>query len=114
MSDEGTPWRVFAAEAQARFAAAGWHVQTADGQNVAALDAALEAAKAETERPSIIVMRTTIGYGSPAVAGKSKAHGAPLGSKKRPPGSNVSRLKSVCSSPHTMLASAACSALSGR
>ncbi|MEZ4216246.1 MAG: transketolase [Myxococcota bacterium] len=63
----------------ARFAAAGWHVQTADGQNVAALDAALEAAKAETERPSIIVMRTTIGYGSPAVAGKSKAHGAPLG-----------------------------------
>ena len=68
----------------ARFGAAGWHVQTADGQNLAALDAAIEAAKADTERPSIIVMHTTIGYGSPGVAGKSKAHGAPLGPDEGP------------------------------
>ncbi len=65
----------------ARYAACGWHVQhVKDGDaDLAALDQAIAAAKAETERPSIIVIRTTIGFGSPKKAGKSSAHGSPLG-----------------------------------
>jgi len=63
-----------------RFKAMGWHVLTVmDGNDVAAVFAALEAAKAETEMPSIIVMRTHIAYGSPNKQGSSDAHGAPLG-----------------------------------
>ena len=65
----------------ARYAACGWHVQhVADGNaDLAAIDAAIAAAKAETARPSIIVIRTTIGFGSPKKAGTSSAHGSPLG-----------------------------------
>lgn len=65
----------------ARYAACGWHVQhVSDGdRDVAALDAALTAAKAETARPSLIVIRTTIGFGSPKKAGTASAHGSPLG-----------------------------------
>jgi transketolase len=65
----------------ARFAACGWHVQhVADGNtDLAAIDAAIAAAKAETARPSIIVIKTTIGFGSPKKAGSSAAHGSPLG-----------------------------------
>ncbi len=61
-----------------RFEAQGWHVQSIDGEDVAGLDAALAAARAETARPSLVCTRTVIGRGS-AVAGMSKAHGAPLG-----------------------------------
>ncbi|HVS19752.1 MAG TPA: transketolase, partial [Planctomycetota bacterium] len=65
----------------ARFAACGWHVQTvAHGdRDLAALERALAAARDESARPSLIVVRTTIGFGSPAKAGSSDAHGAPLG-----------------------------------
>ena len=65
----------------ARHRALGWHVQTvADGDHdLDALDAAIGAAAAETDRPSLIVVNTTIGYGAPTKAGKSAAHGAPLG-----------------------------------
>ncbi len=65
----------------ARYAACGWHVQhVADGdRDLAALDRAIAAAKAETDRPSIIVVKTTIGFGSPKKAGTSSAHGSPLG-----------------------------------
>ena len=65
----------------ARYAACGWHVQWVEhgDSDLASLDAALAAARAETERPSIIVVRTTIGYGSPKKAGTSAAHGSPLG-----------------------------------
>jgi len=64
----------------ARYAAYGWHVQhVGDGDtDIAAIDAAITAAKAETGRPSIIIIRTTIGYASPK-AGTSAAHGSPLG-----------------------------------
>ncbi|HEY4243587.1 MAG TPA: transketolase [Kofleriaceae bacterium] len=64
-----------------RFEAYGWHVQTVDhgDTDLAALDAAIVAAKAETRRPSIVIVHTTIGYGSPKKAGKSAAHGSPLG-----------------------------------
>jgi transketolase len=69
----------FSEDVEGRFAAQRWHVQSVDGEDVGALDAALEAARAETERPSLILTRTVIGRGSPGVAGKSAAHGAPLG-----------------------------------
>lgn len=63
-----------------RFEAYGWHVLTVeDGNDLAAIGKALEAARAETERPTFIVLKTTIAYGSPGKAGTAAAHGAPLG-----------------------------------
>jgi transketolase len=65
----------------ARYAAYGWqvlHVEKGD-TDLAAIDRAIDAAEAETARPSIIVVRTTIGYGSPKKQGTSEAHGSPLG-----------------------------------
>jgi transketolase len=68
-------------DALMRFEAYHWHVQrVADGNDLAAIEAAIEAAKAETARPSIIAVRTIIGYGSPK-AGSNKAHGEPLGAE---------------------------------
>ena len=62
-----------------RFKAYHWHVQrVADGNDLKALESALETAKAETGRPSLIAVRTVIGYGSPK-AGSNKAHGEALG-----------------------------------
>jgi transketolase len=62
-----------------RFEAYGWHAQrVADGEDVAAITAALEAARQDV-RPSIIAVRTIIGFGSPNKAGSSKTHGSPLG-----------------------------------
>jgi transketolase len=62
-----------------RFEAYHWHVQKVeDGNNLVAIEAAIEAAKAETERPSFIAVRTVIGYGSPK-AGTNKVHGEALG-----------------------------------
>jgi transketolase len=64
----------------ARYAAYGWHVQHVDGgENVTGILAAIEAAKAETTRPSIIVLRTIIGYPAPTKMNTGKAHGAALG-----------------------------------
>ena len=63
----------------ARFDAYGWHTQRVDdGNDLEAIEAAIEAARAD-ERPSLIAVRTVIGYGSPNKAGSQKAHGAPLG-----------------------------------
>ncbi len=62
-----------------RFEAYHWHVQrVADGNDLAGIEAAIEAAKAETGRPSLIAVRTVIGYGSPK-AGTNKVHGEALG-----------------------------------
>ena len=67
-------------DAGQRFEAYGWHVQhVADVNDLAALDAAVVAAKAETERPSLIIVKSIIGFGSPNRADSSKAHGEPLG-----------------------------------
>jgi transketolase len=66
-------------DALERFEAYHWHVQrVADGNDLVAIEAAIEAAKAETGRPSIIAVRTIIGYGSPK-AGTNKVHGEALG-----------------------------------
>ena len=69
----------FSEDVHKRFEAHGWHVQEADGTDYEGVGAALTAARGETERPSVIITHTTIGFGSPGVAGKSKAHGSPLG-----------------------------------
>jgi len=63
----------------ARFEACGWHVQRCDGHDPAAVKAAIEAAHAATDRPSMIACRTTIGFGAPTKAGTADAHGSPLG-----------------------------------
>ena len=63
-----------------RFDAYGWHtVVVADGNDLAAIDAALHAARAETARPSLLLIRTHIGYGSPNKHDTFEAHGSPLG-----------------------------------
>jgi transketolase len=63
-----------------RYEAYGWHVQHVDdGEDLAALDAALAAAKSETGRPSIIVLRTIIGWPSPNKQNTGAAHGSALG-----------------------------------
>ncbi|MGV6804807.1 MAG: transketolase [Ruegeria sp.] len=65
-----------------RFEAAGWHVQAVDGHDNDAIAAAIEAARAETGRPSMIACRTVIGKGAPNKAGSHKVHGAPLGDEE--------------------------------
>jgi len=66
----------------ARFEAYGWHVQRIDGQDPAAVDRALTAARAIEDRPSLIVARTHIGYGSPHKQDTWHAHGEPLGEEE--------------------------------
>ncbi|MDH5551406.1 MAG: transketolase [Gemmatimonadota bacterium] len=66
-----------------RFEAYGWHVQrVADGNDLDAIDRALDAAKAEQGRPSFIIVRTHIGYGSPNKQDTAAAHGSPLGEEE--------------------------------
>jgi transketolase len=63
-----------------RFEAYGWHVQSIeDGNDLDAIDRAIRTARAETERPSFISIRTHIGYGSPHKQDTFEAHGSPLG-----------------------------------
>jgi len=77
---DGSTDLTFSDDSARRFEAYGWHVQRVDDVNdLEALDAAITAARAETTRPSLIVVRTVIGYGSPNRAGTAKAHGEALG-----------------------------------
>jgi transketolase len=63
-----------------RFEAYGWNViRGVDGHDATAIKAAIEAALASSDKPTLICCRTTIGFGSPAKAGKESSHGAPLG-----------------------------------
>ncbi len=68
----------FSEDVPARFRAVGWHVQEIDGMDTNQVRAALAAAQEETERPSLICARTTIGFGSPK-ADTFGVHGSPLG-----------------------------------
>ncbi len=63
----------------ARFTACGWHTTRVDGHDPDAVAAAIEAARDETGRPSLIACRTVIGYGAPNKQGTAETHGAPLG-----------------------------------
>jgi transketolase len=63
-----------------RFEAYGWHTQTVeDGNDLSAIEQAVQAARSETTRPSLILVRTHIGYGSPGKQDTFEAHGSPLG-----------------------------------
>ncbi len=62
-----------------RFEAYNWHVQCVDGMDADAVDAAIRAAQAVKDKPSLIACRTIIGYGAPHVQGTSEAHGKALG-----------------------------------
>jgi transketolase len=80
ISIEGSTDIAFTEDVALRFQAYGWHVQKVDdGNDVEAISKAIEAAKAETGKPSIICLRTHIAYGSPNKQDTSDAHGAPLG-----------------------------------
>ena len=80
ISIEGGTDITFRENVAKRFESYGWHViGTIEGTDTDAIASAITAAKAETEKPSIIVCRTVIGYGSPNKAGKASVHGDPLG-----------------------------------
>jgi transketolase len=83
ISIEGSTQITFTEDRLARFRAYGWHTQSVtDGNDLDAIEAAIRAAQAETERPSIIAVRTAIGYGSPNKQGTAQAHGEPLGAEE--------------------------------
>jgi len=70
----------FTDDTPARFEAYGWRViRDVDGHDADSIKAAIEAALERDDRPTLVCCRTTIGYGSPAKAGKESSHGAPLG-----------------------------------
>jgi transketolase len=79
ISLDGPTGLAFSEDVPKRFEAYGWHTQRIeDGNDLRAIEQAIRAAQTETERPSLIAVRTTIGYGSPQ-EGTSKVHGNPLG-----------------------------------
>jgi transketolase len=73
----------FTEDCAKRFDAYGWHTQNVeDGNDLQAIDQALRAARNETARPSLILMRTHIGYGSPGKQDTFETHGSPLGAEE--------------------------------
>ena len=78
---EGDTDTAFTEDVGKRYEAYGWHVQHVDNADteIDAIDAAIQAAKAVTDKPSIIICRTTIGYGCAPVAGTAGCHGSPIG-----------------------------------
>lgn len=82
ISIDGSTDIAFTEDRAARFLSYGWHVlRVEDGNDVEAIDKAIQEAKADP-RPSIIMCRTTIGFGAPTRQGTSKAHGEPLGDEE--------------------------------
>ena len=84
VSLDGPTSMAFTEDVARRYEAYGWHVQRVEDGNtdIAAIERAIAAARSENQRPSLIVIRTTIGYGSPNKAGTADAHGSPLGPKE--------------------------------
>jgi transketolase len=77
---EGSTDLAYSDDAAARFAAYGWHVQRVENANdLDALDEAIKAAQAVTDRPSLIIVRSHIAFGSPNKHDTAGAHGSPLG-----------------------------------
>ena len=80
ISLDGDLDKSFSEDVQKRFESMGWQVlRVEDGNNVDEISKAIEQAKLDVERPTLIEVKTTIGYGSPNRAGTSGIHGAPLG-----------------------------------
>jgi transketolase len=79
ISIEGETRLSYSDDAKRRFEALGWHVQKIDGHDRDAIRKAIKKAIRETERPSMIIAKTVIGWGSPKFHGTARAHGEPLG-----------------------------------
>ncbi|MDQ1090207.1 transketolase [Siphonobacter sp. SORGH_AS_1065] len=83
ISIEGNTAMTFDEDVAKRFEAYGWHVQSIeDGNDIQAISQAVENAKNETERPSLIKVRTQIAYGSPNKVNTAGSHGSPLGEEE--------------------------------
>lgn len=83
ISIDGSTDLSFTEDVLKRFEAYGWHVQRVnDGNDLDGIQNAIEAARSETSRPSLIAVRTIIGFGSPNKADTSAAHGEPLGEEE--------------------------------
>ena len=83
ISIEGSTDLAFTEKRTARFEAYGWHVQQVeDGNDLEAIEKAIVSAQKETRKPSLIAVRTHIGYGSPNKQDKASAHGEPLGKEE--------------------------------
>ena len=83
ISIEGSTDLAFTEKRTARFEAYGWHVQQVeDGNDLDAIEKAIVSAQKETQKPSLIAVRTHIGYGSPNKQDKASAHGEPLGKEE--------------------------------
>jgi transketolase len=79
----GSTGLIFSEDVAKRFEAQQWHVQhVEDGNDLDALQRAIQAGVDETERPSLVFVHTTLGYGSPHKAGTFQAHGSPLGTEE--------------------------------
>ena len=80
---EGDTGLATSANRRTLFEGYGWHVLNVDdGNDLAAIDAAVAAAKAETDRPTLIILKTQIAWGAPTKAGTAGSHGAPLGAEE--------------------------------
>ena len=83
ISIDGNTKLAYTEDAAKRFEAYGWHVQVLeDGNDLEAIENAIKAAEEETNRPSLIKVRTHIGYGSPNKQDTAEAHGSPLGEEE--------------------------------
>ncbi len=82
ISIDGSTDITFTEDVGKRYEAYGWHVEHADGYDVKAISAAIDRARSQSSRPSLIVLRTVIGKGSPNKAGSSDVHGAALGDEE--------------------------------
>jgi transketolase len=83
ISIDGTTSISFTEDRGARFEAQGWHVQhVADANDLDALRKTIAKAQAETAKPSLVIVRSHIGYGAPHAVDTAKAHGAPLGEEE--------------------------------
>ena len=79
----GSTALAFTEDVEKRYEAYGWQVlNVSDGNDLAGIDGAVRAAREETERPSLIMVRTVIGYGAPRKEGTFGAHGSPLGEEE--------------------------------
>jgi transketolase len=83
ISLDGDLNKSFSESVENRFKAYGWqYLRVEDGNNLEEISKAIEAGRADLERPTIIEVKTTIGFGSPNLAGTSGVHGAPLGAEE--------------------------------
>ncbi|NTU92677.1 MAG: transketolase [Chlorobiaceae bacterium] len=79
ISIDGPTSLSFTESVRKRYEAYGWHVDEVEGNDIDLIERAVLKARNDTERPSMIIVHTTIGYGSPHKAGTAAAHGEPLG-----------------------------------